>query len=530
MERVYRSSVGARTRKSGFAETYRDALERVAARPWIALAVMLPLAAVGILAFATLPSGFMPKLDEGGFILDYIASPGASLSETDRLMRQIETVLRATPEVATYSRRTGAQLGGDLTESNVGDFFVRLKPLPRRGIDAVMDDVRDKISHLVPGVDVDTAQLMEDLIGDLTAVPQPIEVKLYGEDTARLQDAARAVAGMLGGVRGLTEIRDGIVVAGDALNVHIDIARAALEGITPVEASRQISALIEGDIATEVQSGPVLTAVRLVATADWRSQASKIADLPLRAADGHIFPLAHIATVETLRGQAELTRENGRQMIAVTARVEGRDMGSAAKEVRRRLSTANPLPAGVTFDMGGLFAEQQAAFAGLAAVFAAALAVITVLLLFIYENFRIVAAIVAMPLMAACFVGAALWLTGVELNIMALMGLTMVIGIVTEVAIFYFTEFEALLAAGESAGQALIDAGANRLRPIAMTTLAAILALTPLALGSSMQQPLAIAIIAGLVAQGPLVLLVMPAFYRFIGGIAIAQPRSSTRT
>lgn len=519
VERLYRFGENHERREARGGGGYRKVLEQTTSRPWIAGAVMVPLAAIGVLSFLTIPSGFMPKQDEGGFILDYIAPPGASLGETDRLVRQIEAVLLTTPEVATYSRRTGAQLGGDLTETNTGDFFVRLKSPPRRNIETIMDEVRGKIAEQVPGVDIDTAQLMEDLIGDLTAVPQPIEVKLYSEDEALLRATAERVAKAVSGVPGVAEVRDGIVVAGDALNVHVDLARAALEGITPAEASKQISALLSGDVATQVQTGALMTDVRVWIPPAARDRASKIAGLPLRAGDGHLFPLSEIATVDTLRGQPELTREGGRRMIAVTARVTGRDMGGAAKDVRHVIGAAGTLPAGVTFEMGGLFAEQQSAFAGLAAVFVAALAIVTVLLLFLYENFRIVSSIIAMPMMAACFVGGSLWLTGVELNIMALMGLTMVIGIVTEVAIFYFTEFDGLVAKGIAPAQALIDAGANRLRPIAMTTLAAILALTPLALGSSMQKPLAIAIIAGLIAQGPLVLLIMPAFYRLIGGI-----------
>jgi len=209
-------------------------------------------------------------------------------------------------------------------------------------------------------------------------------------------------------------------------------------------------------------------------------------------------------------------------MVAVTARVAGRDTGSAAKEVQASVSKSGVLPAGVTFKMGGLFAEQQAAFRGMALVFAAAVASVFVLLLLIYESFRTAFAILMMPLAAASAVAIGLWLARVDLNIMALMGTTMILGIVTEVAIFYFTEYEALLAEGVDPELALIQAGVNRLRPIAMTTLAAILALTPLALalggGSSMERPLAIAIISGLIVQGPLVLLGMPALYRLLGG------------
>ena len=121
-------------------------------------------------------------MDEGGFILDYRSEPGTSLTETDRLLRRVEAILRATPEVETYSRRTGLQLGGGLTEANMGDFFVRLKPLPRRDIETVMNEVRKKVEGQVPGLEIELAQLMEDLIGDLTAVPQPIEIKLYSDD------------------------------------------------------------------------------------------------------------------------------------------------------------------------------------------------------------------------------------------------------------------------------------------------------------------------------------------------------------
>jgi multidrug efflux pump subunit AcrB len=276
-------------------------------------------------------------------------------------------------------------------------------------------------------------------------------------------------------------------------------------------------------VSTQVQTGPLLTDVRVWSPQVTRARIADIAAAPLKTADGHIVPLSRIAEIDILPGQAEVSREGGRRMIAVTARVEGRDMGSAAKETSRLVGAGALLPAGVSFEMGGLFAEQQSAFRGMALVFAAALAIVTVLLLLLYENFRIVAAIIAMPLLAACAVAVGLWLTGIELNIMALMGLTMVIGIVTEVAIFYFTEFDSLVAHGVPPEQALVEAGANRLRPIAMTTLAAILALAPLALalgaGSSMQKPLAVAIIAGLIAQGPLVLLVMPALFRLIGGV-----------
>ena len=502
---------------------YRWALEGAVARPGLAVIGVAALAAVGLLAFRGVGTGFIPKIDEGGFILDYIAPPGMSLSETDRVVRQVEAIIRETPDVDTYSRRTGNQLGGGLTEPNTGDLFIRLKRTGRRPIETVMDEVRTKAQESVPGLQIETAQLMEDLIGDLTAVPQPIEVKLYSDNVALLQKTAPDIAEAIGKVRGVTEVKSGVVIAGDGLQIHVDPVKAELEGIDAGEASKQLEALLSGTVATQIQSGANLADVRVWTPQVTRARVSQLGGMMLKSpGDGHLFPVSRVATIEVVTGQAEIGRENMRRMDAVTARVTGRDTGSAAKEVQAAVAKAGVLPAGVSFEMGGLFAEQQAAFRGMALVFAAAVAAVFVLLLLIYESFRTAFAILLMPLAAASAVAIGLWLTHVELNIMALMGTTMILGIATEVAIFYFTEYETLLAEGMAPETALVEAGMNRLRPIAMTTLAAILALAPLALalggGSSMERPLAIAIISGLIAQGPLVLLGMPALYRLLGG------------
>jgi CzcA family heavy metal efflux pump len=502
---------------------YRRGLEATVGRPVLAAIGVAVLAGVGALAFATVGSGFIPKVDEGGFILDYIAPPGMSLTETDRLMRQIEGIIRATPDVDTYSRRTGVQLGGGLTEPNTGDYFIRLKTKGRRPIEEVMTEVADKVQSSVPGVEIETAQLMEDLIGDLTAVPQPIEVKLYSDDTALLQKTGPQIADVIGKVRGVTEVKSGVVIAGDGLQIDVDPVRSELEGIDAGEAGKQMESLLTGNVATQIQTGASLADVRVWIPPAQRARVDQIGGLMLKSpADGHLFPLSRIADIHVVTGQAEIARENMRRMDAVTARVTGRDTGSAAKEVQQAVAKAGVLPAGVTFEMGGLFAEQQSAFRGLALVFTAAVAAVFVLLLIVYESFRTAFTILLMPLTAASAVAIGLWLTGVELNIMALMGATMILGITTEVAIFYFTEYEALVAEGMEPDRALVEAGLNRLRPIAMTTLAAILALAPLALAlggsASMERPLAIAIIAGLMAQGPLVLLAMPAIYKLLGG------------
>ena len=482
-------------------------------RTLIAAAVLL---LIGAIAFWRLPSGFMPHMDEGGFILDYIASPGTSLAETDRLLRQVETLIRKTPEVATYSRRTGLQLGGGLTEANEGDFFIKLKAPPRRHIEDVMADLRDRVETQVPGLPIETLQLMEDLIGDLTAVPQPIEVKLFGADIAQLQRLAPQVASRLEKVTGAVEVKDGLRIAGDAIDVHIDGPRAAMEGLDADAVTQQLATLVGGKLVGQVQSGDRLLDIRLWSPENLRAHIESLQELRLRAPDGHDFPVKRIADVRIAFGQPQVVHENLEQMIAVTAHLEGRDLGSAIKEVKRMVARMK-LPSSVRVEYGGLYAEQQRSFRGLAAVFAAALLLVAALLLYLYEEWAVVFAILTTVLLSAAAVFIGLWVTRTELNISALMGLTMIVGIVAEIAIFYFSE---LVAQSSRDRDALITAGRYRLRPIVMTVSIAILALLPLALGigpgSAMQTPLAIAIISGLIAALPLVLVFMPASYRLI--------------
>jgi CzcA family heavy metal efflux pump len=495
---------------------YRALVDRLLARPILVLIGVLPLLVLGFVAYKGVGSGFMPAMDEGGFIIDYRSPPGTALSETDRLVRQVENILAAIPEVRTWSRRTGIGLGGDLAEPNQGDFFVRLKSGPRRSIYAVMAEVRTKILQGVPGLSFEMAQLMEDLIGDLTAVPQPIEVKLFTDNAKTLLSTAPKVAAAIGKIAGVVDVRNGINPAGDALDVKIDRVKAALESVDPAEATRLINNYLFGQVATQIPTQVKQIGVRVWSPAEARATDRDLANFMMRAPDGHLFPVKRIASLVPVSGQPEIARENLERMAVVTARIEGRDLGSVAADIQKTLAEPGLVPNSVRVELGGAYAQQQIAFRGLATVFGAAMGAVFVLLLFLYESFATAIAIMIMPLLAVSAVFIGLWVTGIELNITAMMGMTMIVGIVTEVAIFFFSEFFDL-APGRPVRRALAEAGQNRMRPIAMTTLAAILTLLPLALaigqGSSMQQPLAVAIISGLAVQLPLVLLVMPSIF-----------------
>jgi CzcA family heavy metal efflux pump len=501
-----------------FHRHYRQLMQRVLRQPLWILAGLLPLLLAGGLCYRAVGTGFMPSMDEGGFILDYHTGPGTSLTETDRVLHQAEAIIRANPNVATYSRRTGAQLGGGVTEANEGDFFIRLKPGKRQPIETVMDDLRRRILANVPGLDIEMAQLMEDLIGDLTSVPQPVEIKLFSDDPALLDKTARSVAEQLGHLPGIVDVSPGVVPAGDALEIHVDPVRASFEGVDADSVTRQVTAAMAGTSATRIAQSPKTIDVRVTLQGSEQSTVAALAQLPIRASDGHLLPLDRVASVVPVSGQPQINRENLQRMAGVTARISGRDLGSVMADVKKMMQRPGELPATMHYELGGLYEQQQIAFHGLLAVLAAAVALVFLLLMFLYERARVALVILAMPLLALAAVFIGLWLTGIELNISAMMGMTMIVGIVTEVAIFYFSEYEdCVKEMGHDA--ALLEAGIKRMRPIAMTTLAAILTLLPLAFalgqGSAMQQPLAVAIIAGLLVQLPLVLVVMPVLFHW---------------
>jgi CzcA family heavy metal efflux pump len=495
---------------------YQGTLKRWLKRPVWVLVIVVPLLVVGVLAYSRVGTGFMPAMDEGGFTFDYISKPGTSLEETGRLLNQVEAIIRANPYVDTYSRRTGLQLGDGLTEANTGDIFVRLKNGPRPSTEDVMNDIRKEAEQKVPGLDVDVSQLMEDMIGDLVAVPEPIEIQLYSDNADELNDTAQRVADALGKINGVNGVLNGINPAGDALTMTVDPAKAALQGLDPAAVTDQVTAAIDGTVAAQLPAEGKIVGVRVRLPVSSYKHLEDVYALPIRAGDGHLLPLSQVATLQVVQGQPEITRNNLKRMVAVTGRIAGRSMGATIGDVKAMLAKPGLLPKGMYYQLGGLYQQQQEAFRGLTVVLLAAIALVFALLLFLYESFRVALAILAMPLLAmgAVFIG--LWVTGIELNISAMMGMTMIVGIVTEVAIFYFSELE------ETSGKlplhdALLAAAQFRTRPILMSTLAAILTLSPLALalgtGSQMQQPLAVAIIAGMLVQVPLVLLVMPVLY-----------------
>ena len=487
---------------------------------YLVVPLALVLAAGAYLVYSRTGSGFLPDMDEGTFVLDYVSPAGTSLDETNRMLMQIEQIITQEPEVESYSRRTGTQLGYFLTEPNTGDFLIKLKKDRNRSIDAVINDLREKIESVLPALEVDFGQLMMDVIGDLTNNPKPIEIKLFGEDRAMLEERAKAVAGEIESIPGVVDVFDGIVVSGPSLVLNVNATKAALAGFTTEDIQAQLSAIMEGSAGSQIQKGEKLIPIRVQYPMEFRRDLEKLEAVQLVSSSGALVPLRSIATIEKTAGQTEIDREGLRQLAAVTARIEGRDLGHTIEDVKKKLAVAISIPKGMDLEYGGLYQTQEESFRGLLLVALAAVLLVFIVLTFEFGELAAPFAVMIVSLLSLFGVVTALWVTDVTFNVSSFVGLIMIIGIVAENGIFVLHEVKLCQNEGDSLDLALIHAGRKRARPIIMTTLAAILALLPLALGfgtgAQMQQPLAIAVIGGFGVSSLLLFFVLPVLYRLL--------------
>ncbi len=484
----------------------------------VVIAVVI-VAAYGI--YKMLGSEFLPSFDEGAFVLDYTAPPGASLRETDRMLRHVEAMLNNTPEVESYSRRTGLQLGLAITEPNTGDFLVKLKDKRSRSTDDVTAHLRHRIESSEPALRVEFAGILSDLIGDLTSSPAPVELRLFSEDANLLHAKAKQVAGSISKVKGIVDAFDGVVVSGPAVTFRMDPQRAALYGVTPADVTQAIQAVLGGVQASSILERGHTVNIRVVMPVGTRPSLDDLRALRMHSpATNASFRLDQVATVEYDPGQTEIERDGLRQSVAVTARLEGTDLGTAINAIKARLPREVALPAGMTLEYGGLYHEQQASFRELATVLALAIALVFLVLLIEFRSFMHPIAIVTGAVLALAGTLGALLVTHTTLNVVSMMGMIMIVGIVAKNGILMLDTVEDHLESGDDLRTALMRAGRRRFRPVLMTSLAAMLGMLPLALaigsGAELLQPLAIAVIGGLAFALVLSLVVTPTVYAMI--------------
>jgi CzcA family heavy metal efflux pump len=496
---------------------YSRTLDATMRRPiaGLLLAGLLAVGAVGL--YHTLGSGFLPEADEGGFVIDYLTPAGSALEETDRVLRRMERVLQATPDVFAFTRRTGSELGIFATQQNSGDILVRLKPRnQRRPADDVIDDLREKLGEVAPGVEVEFIQLLQDMIGDLEGAPTPIEVKVFGDDLDTLAGISEKVEQMLEGTSGVVDVV-GLQRGTPEATWDIDPLAAGRLGLSVAQVSEQLSDAWLGDVQTELRLVDRAIPVRVRYPDSYRFDPASMAATPIRGAEGRTVPLGSIAHATTAPGEMILQRENLRQMALVTGRLEDRDLGSAVAEIEGKLR-AMKLPVGYTTEVGGQYASQRQSFRELLTVFAIAAALVFVILVVQFRRFVPALLILAAAPLSLGGAFALLRVTNTDLNVASAMGLILLVGLVVKNGIVLIDYAHHLHAEGLPFFDALETAGRVRLRPIMMTTLCTLFGLLPLALGfgagAELQRPLALAVIGGLSVSTFVTLYLVPVAYR----------------
>ncbi len=464
-----------------------------------------------------LGSGFLPEMDEGAFVLDYIMPAGTSLQETDRVLRHIERFLKETPEIESYSRRTGARLALAIAEPNTGDFLVKLKKNRSRTLEDVTSELRRKIVSSEPAIDVEFPHILEDLIGDLAWSPQPIEIKIHHDNEAAYKEAAKRIEEWLPAVKGVVDIVNQTVVIGPSRNFRVDPEKARLAGFGVADVANLQAAMLDGEVASDMIRGERLVGIRVRYPAEYRSSTEKLKSLLLTSPTGQTVPMSSISSVEVEENTTEIHRENLRNMSAVTAHLEKRDLGSAMQEIQQRLPKEVALPPGTHIEYGGLYEMQRESFLGLTQVLLLSVLLIFVILVFEFRSFSHPIAILAATILCGSGALAALLITGTTLNISSFMGAIMVIGIVHKNGILMLDSEQYFSEKGHRLREAIFHAGRRRMRPILMTALATIFGMAPLAAGvgsgAQLLRPLAIAVIGGVAVSMVLSLLVTPVLY-----------------
>ncbi len=500
-------------------------LRRALERPMFLIVFSIALVVLAFVCYKFTDTDLLPEMDEGGFVLDYWTPSGSSLTETNRIVGHVEQLLGKIPEVESSSRRTGLELGlAAVTEANRGDILVKLKSDRKRDIEEIIAEARDTVNQQEPALKIEFVQVLQDMIGDLTSAPEPIQIKLFSQDPKQLEEWSPKVADSIGKVPGVVDILNGIenTISGPAVTFQVDPSVAARAGFTAEEVAMDASAILEGEPApTPVVVNDRAYTLRVRFPAAHRVSLEAMRDTLLVSSTGHTATLGALATVVESPGQTEIRRENLLRDVAITARLEGRALGSGMADVQRVVSGLH-LPSSIRVVYGGQYAEQQQNFHDLVIVLILAVLLLFIVLLFEFGSFAAPIAILSSALLSTSGVFIALLITRTTFNISSFMGMIMVIGIVAKNGILLLDADQKMRGMGQAPERAMLLAARRRLRPIVMTALATIAGMLPLAFaigaGSQMLQPLALAVIGGVLISMILSLIITPAVYFYLAG------------
>jgi len=482
-------------------------------RPWLSYLFIAFLVISGILIIPNLSTGFLPEMDEGSIVLDYNSPPGTSLEETDRELKEVEKIIRSHPDVETYSRRTGTQMGFFITEPNQGDYLIQLKKKRSKTTLEVTDDLRQAIEENSLPLIVDFGQVITDMLGDLMSSVQPIEIKIFGTDQKTIQEYAKKIAEIVSNVQGTADVFDGIVIAGPSIQIIPNLAQLEQYNISPVDFQYQMQTLLEGNVAGNIFDNVQFTPIRILYSQNSNASLSEIENSMISLPNGTRKPLKEFASIHVSGGAAEVNHEDLQTLGIVTARLDNSNLGGTIKKIQKNIDQNIKLPLGYSIIYGGAYAEQQQSFKELLMILIIACLLVFTVMLFLFRNIKVALIIILISVLGISGSYLLLFLTGTPLNVGSYTGLIMIVGIIGENAIFTYLQFHNTLPE-KGKEKAIIYAISTRLRPKLMTAIGAIFAMMPLALGigtgAQMHQPLAIAVIGGFIVALPLLLIVYP--------------------
>jgi CzcA family heavy metal efflux pump len=495
-------------------------------KPAYAIIFIILLGLSSVLLTGHLKTGFLPVLDEGSIVLDYLSPPGTSLEASDAILKQVDTIVLHHPDVETYMRRTGTNMASSISMAsgvippNEGDYLIQLKPGTDKKTEEVIDEIRQEVASAQPALEIEFGQRIADLLGDLIGRPQPIEVKIFGDDPVKLQDLARQMQDLLQQVQGVADVKSGIIIDGPTISIIPDQEKLARFNLSPIDFHTQLRSFNEGVPVGEIQEGEQMLVILMRFINFKENSLQTIKSLPVFLPDGSFRPLDFFADVNLSAGDPEITREDLKSDIVVTARLDQRDIGSAIKEIKDVTKKHISLPPGYYIVYGGTYAEQQSSFRELMIILLAAVLLVFTILLFLFKDLRLSILIIFISILG---IGGSIWLlyiTGIQLNVGSYTGMIMIVGIIAENAIFTVNQFLATYKKTSDVDESIKFAISIRIRPKLMTAIGAILALSPLAMGigvgAQMQQPLAIAVIGGFIIAMPLLLFVFPTLLRLV--------------
>jgi len=495
-------------------------------KPVFAIVFVLVLAISSVFLINQLKTGFLPVLDEGTIVLDYLSPPGTSLDASDAILREVDTVVMKHPDVSTYMRRTGINMASSISMAsgvippNEGDYLIQLKKGTRKKTEEVISELRQQVASKEPALNIEFGQRIADLLGDLIGRPQPVEIKIFGDDLSQLRLLAYKTKALLSKIPGVADVQNGIIVDGPTITIIPDPSKLAQFNLSSADFQTQIKACNEGVEVGQVQEGEQMIRILMRFINVKENNLERIKKQLIFAPDGISRPLEYFANVELSTGDPDITREDLKSNVVVTARLENRDLGSAISEIKAVIGKNLPLSPGSYIVFGGTYAEQQSSFRELLMILISAILLVFAVLLFLFRNLKITFLVIFISIIG---IGGSIWalfLSGIQLNVASYTGIIMIVGIIAENAIFTANQFLTTLKITGNVDLSIGYAISVRIRPNLMTAIGAILALSPLALGlgigAQMQQPLAIAVIGGFIVAMPLLLFVFPTFLRLL--------------